>query len=213
MLTLEALDVGAGSGDGTDDLGGNEATIPVAIVEEVFEVATVANDAEDEFCHFEVKKVVLDIKRLERLVALLHEDGKGTGKVLVEGETELAVFLAAAREGEGGDVGVQGMHALMLWEVVHDRGVLDGDGGFGDKRGVAVGDAKRANPGGEAAKLLHTEDEGVELHVVEGDMGVERGVGEDAVPRAASANRREKEPSQRGSERENRAGTEKDEDG
>jgi hypothetical protein len=73
---------------------------------------------------------------------------------------------------------------------------------------VAVGDAKGANPGGKAAKLLHTEDEGVELHEVEGDVRVERGVGEDAVPRAASAKRRKenraKEPERKMQERTER---------
>lgn len=52
---------------------------------------------------------------------------------------------------------------------------------------MAVGDSEGSDPGGEMAELLETSDECVEFHVVQGDVGIERRVGEDAMPCATSA--------------------------
>lgn len=90
----------------------------------------------------------------------------------MKGETEFAVFFTAPGEGERGDVGVERVHAGLLGEVVHDGSVLDGDGSFGDEMGEAVADPEGFDAGGQAAELLHALDQGVELHTVEGDMGV-----------------------------------------
>lgn len=187
MLAPEALDVRAGSSDGRDDLGSDKATILIGVIEEVLKVATIADDTKDQLCHLEVQEVILDLKTLDRFLALLHQDDKCSGEVLMEGEAEFAVLFAPAREGERGDVGVKRVHAGLLREMMHDGRVLDRDGRLGDEGRVAVGDTEGPDPGGEAAELLETGDEGVEFHVVEGDMGIERRVGEDAVPCATSA--------------------------
>jgi hypothetical protein len=133
MLASEALYVGAGSSDGRDDLGGDKATILVGIIEEVLKVATIADDTKDQLSHFEVQKVILDLKTLDRLLALLHQDDEGSGEVLVEGEAELAVLFAPAWESEGGDMGVERVHTGLLREMVHDGRVLDRNSRLGDE--------------------------------------------------------------------------------
>lgn len=133
MLTPEALDVGAGSSDGRDDLGGDKATILVGIIEKVLKVATIANDAKDQLCHLKVQEVILDLKTLDRLLALLHQDNKCSGKILVKRKTQLAVLFTPTGEGEGSNVGVERVHTGPLREMMHDRRVLDRDGRLGDE--------------------------------------------------------------------------------
>lgn len=149
-------------------------------------MAAMADNAEDEFGHFQVQKVVLDLEAFDCVLTLLHQPDQGAGEILVEGEAEFAVFFTAPGEGEGGDVGVERVHARLLWEMVHDGRILDGDGGFGDEVGEAVADPEGLDAGGEAAELLHALDQGVELHAVESDMGVQGWVAQDAVPNATS---------------------------
>lgn len=88
-------------------------------------------------------------------------------------------------------MGVERVHAAGAFvevKVVVDGGAIaDGNRGFVDKVGEAVADAQEANAGSEATELAHAEDEGVELHVVEGNMGVERRIFEDAIPCATSS--------------------------
>lgn len=187
MLTPEALDVGTGSSDGRDDLGGDKPTILVGIIKEMLKVATIADDAKDQLCHLEIQEVILDFETLDRLLALLHQDNKCSRKVLVERKTQLTVLFTSTGKGEGSNVGVERVHTGLLREMMHDRRVLDRDSRLGDEGRVAVGDSEGSDPGGETAELLETGDEGVEFHVVEGDVGIQRRVGEDAMPCTTSA--------------------------
>lgn len=73
MLSTEALDIGACSSDGAYNLGFNKATVPVAVVEQVLEVATIPDDAKDELCHLEVDSVALDLEVLDRFIAVFQQ--------------------------------------------------------------------------------------------------------------------------------------------
>lgn len=133
MMTPEALDVGASSSDGRDNLRGDKATILVGIIKKVLKVATIADYAEDQLCHLEVQEIILDLKTLDRLLALLHEDNECSRKVLVESKAQLAVLFSSTREGEGSNVSVERVHTGLLREMMHDRRVLDRDGRLGDE--------------------------------------------------------------------------------
>ena len=188
MLSLEGFDVGAGSSDGTDDLGRHKPTVPVAVIHQMLQMAAIAHDREDELGHLQIQKVIFKFQSLDRFLALFHQIGEGEGEVVVEGETELAVFLSSARECERCDFGVERVHAgLMLREMVHDRRGLYRNSGLADEGREAIGDREGSDAGRKAAKLLHAKDQCVKLHVLQRDVSVQRGIGQDTVPLATSS--------------------------